>query len=75
MTVIEGSTVPTCRCEEHIRRKSAAAERDFKRDTITVGSIDKAFNQFVGRSCSNCERQLNASPRIQVDNSSVEAEC
>jgi len=70
-TVIEGRTSdkelfqsvePICRW-----KKGAAGKQDFKRDCITVESIEEASNQFGGRFCVNCEVLLKASLRIQVD--------
>jgi len=70
-TVIEGRTSdkelfrsvePICRWKE-----GAAGKQDFKRDCITVESIEEASNQFGGRFCINCEAWLKASLSIQVE--------
>jgi len=61
-TLVEGGTEPICRGE-----KGAAGKQDFKRDSITVESIEKASNQFGGKFCVNCEVMLKASLRLQVD--------
>jgi len=71
-TVVEGRTSDTkelFRSVEPICRwkKGAAGKQDFKRDSITVESIEEASNQFGGRFCVNCEVLLKASLRLQVD--------
>jgi len=60
--LVEGGTGPICRW-----KKGAAGKQDFKRDSITVESIEKAANQFGGRFCVDCEVLLKASLRLQVD--------
>jgi len=52
---------PICRW-----KKGAAGKQDFKRDSITVESIEEASVQFGGRFCVNCEVLLKASLRLQV---------
>jgi len=71
MTVIEGGTEPICCCKEgdkrrHGRRRGMAWQ-GCGRDSITVGSVEKAVNQFGGRFCGDCESRLRASLRIQVE--------
>jgi hypothetical protein len=64
-TVAEGGqslTEPICRW-----KKGAAGKQDFKRDCITVESVEKASIQFGGEFCVNCEVMLKASLRLQVD--------
>jgi len=61
MTVGGGGTEPIC------GSKLWQARQDFELDGITVGSIEKAANQFGGRFCCNCERRLKASLKIQVE--------
>jgi len=56
------SIEPVCRWKE-----GAAGKQDFKRDGITVKSIEEASNQFGGKFCVNCEVLLKASLRIQVN--------
>jgi len=72
-TVAEGLSqcVPHQRavqCIEPICRwkKGAVGKQDFKRDSITVESIEEAAVQFGGRFCVNCEVLLKASSRLQV---------
>jgi len=72
-TVVEGvpQSVPhqeAVQCIEPICRwkKGAAGKQDFKRDSITVESIEEASIQFGGRFCVNCEVLLKASLRLQV---------
>jgi len=72
-TVAEGSSqrVPhqgAVQCIEPICRwkKGAVGKQDFKRDSITVESIEEAAVQFGGRFCVNCEVLLKASLRLQV---------
>jgi len=59
--LMTGSTEPICRW-----KKGAAGMQDFKRGNVTVGSVEKAANQFGGRFCGNCECMLKASLQIQV---------
>ena len=61
-TVVEGGTEPLCRWKKGVTGRQA-----FKRGNVTVGSVEKAANQFGGRFCSNCESMLKASLQIQVE--------
>ena len=61
-TLVEGATEPICRW-----KKGAEGKQNFKRDSITVESIEKASIEFGGRFCVNCEFLLKASLRLQVD--------
>ncbi len=54
-------TEPICRW-----KKGPAGKQDFKRDCITVESVEKASIQFGGEFCVNCEGMLKASLRLQV---------
>jgi len=72
-TVIEGRTLdkelfqsiePICRWKSN---RFAVGKQDFKRDCITVESIEEARSQFGGRFCSECEAWLKASLSIQVE--------
>jgi len=78
-TVIEGRTSdkelfqsiePICRWKEgagrRVSNRFAVGKQDFKRDCITVESIEEAHNQFGGKFCSECEDWLKASLSIQV---------
>jgi len=79
MTVIDGGMEPICCCKEgdkrrHGRKRTRAGQR-CGRHSITVGSVEKAVNQFGGRFCGDCESRLRASLRIQVERFFGQAEC
>ena len=64
-TVVEGGKVPIC--SQPAWRRGASFKQDFKRDSITAGSVEEAANQLGGRFCIDCEILLKASLKIQVD--------
>ena len=62
-TLANGATVPICRW-----KKGAVTEpQNFKGNTMTVDSIEKASNQFGGRFCGNCRQLVKASLKLQID--------
>ena len=52
---------PICRW-----KKGVAGKQDFKRDTITVETIEQASNEFGGTFCANCIPLLRASLALDV---------
>jgi len=60
-TLVGGAVEPICHGE-----KGADGKQSFKRDSVTVESIEEAFNKFGGRFCVGCEALLKASLRLQV---------
>jgi len=61
-TLVGGAMEPICHREE-----GADGKQNFKRNSVTVESIEEAFNEFGGRFCVDCEVLLKASLRLQVD--------
>ena len=61
-TLVEGTTEPICRWKE----SAIALQWNFERDSTTVESIERAFEEFGGRFCVKCEVLLRASLRLQV---------
>ncbi len=57
--LVNGGTEPICRWKK-------GGKQDFKSNTITVDSVEQAFNQFGGKFCGNCETLLKASLRVEV---------
>ena len=52
---------PICRW-----KKGVAGKQDFKRDTITVPTVEEASNLFGGTFCANCIPLLRASLALDV---------
>ena len=61
-TVINKKTEPLCRW-----KKGAAGSQSFKRDCVTVKSVEEASIEFGGNFCSTCEGMLKASLQVQVE--------
>ena len=61
-TVINKKTEPLCRW-----KKGAASSQSFKRDCVTVKSVEEASIEFGGNFCSTCEGMLKASLQVQVE--------
>ena len=58
---VANSLEPICRW-----KKGAAGRQDFKRDTMTVSTIEEASNQFSGTFCANCFPLVRASLALDV---------
>jgi hypothetical protein len=58
---VANSLEPICRW-----KKGVAGKQDFKRDTITVPTIEEASNLFGGTFCANCIPLLRASLALDV---------
>jgi hypothetical protein len=58
---VANSLEPICRW-----KKGAAGRQDFKRNTMTVSTIEEASNQFSGTFCASCFPLLRASLALEV---------
>ena len=61
-TLVDGGMEPVCRGE-----KRAAGTHFFKGSVTTVETVEKAFSEFGGRFCADCQSLLRASLKVQVE--------